>query len=83
MTYKLLAGAPFDVGNLFFVPAFDAGYIVNPYPSSVIVGVDGGNFIGQPPSQHMVDGGSIPLAGTASYDPSKTYGPDDIVSLPG
>ena len=83
MTYRLLAGAPFDVGNLFFIPAFDAGPIVNPYPSAVFYGVDGGDFSGQPPTQPLVDGGLIPLAGTATYDPTKTYGPDDIVPFPG
>ena len=36
--------------------------------------LDGQAFNGTP--ANYFDGGTIPLAGTASYDPSITYGPD-------
>lgn len=81
MAYKLLAGAPFDAGNLFIVPAVDAGLIVNPYPNTVVASIDGGSLAA--PATFTIDGGTIPLEGTASYDPTKTYGPNDIVVIPG
>jgi hypothetical protein len=77
MTYKIRAGAPFDLDNLFNRPAVDAGPIVNLYPDSVLSNIDGGNFV--QPVTFTVDGGLIPAAGTATYDPSRTYGPDYIV----
>ena len=77
MTYRLRAGAPFDLDNLFNRPAVDAGPFVNPYPDAVLSTIDGGDFV--QPVTFTVDGGFIPAAGTATYDPSKTYGPDDIV----
>lgn len=77
MAYKLLAGAPFDVGNLFYVPAVDPGLIVNPYPEAELSVVDGGSL--SLASTFTIDGGFIPVAGTASYDPTKTYGPLDII----
>ena len=84
MAYKLLAGAPFDQGNLFLVPATDAGLIVNPFPYAECAQVDGG-FFTDGSSEIIVDGGTFPLEGTASYDPAKlyTYGPEDIVIIPG
>lgn len=78
MGYKLLAGAPFDPGNIFYVPAVDAGLIVNPYPNILLDNIDGG-LLGDG-AGILVDGGQIPLAGTASYDPNITYGPENIVS---
>lgn len=77
MAYKLLAGAPFDVGNLFYVPAVDPGLIVNPYPDAELSVVDGGSI--SVSSTFTIDGGFIPLAGTASYNPTKIYGPLDII----
>ena len=81
MAYKVLAGAPFDAGNLFIVPAIDPGLIINPYPDAEVSVVDGGSL--SAPSTYTIDGGTIPLEGTASYDPTKIYGPDDVVILPG
>jgi hypothetical protein len=78
MTYKLRAGAPFDSDNIFNIPPVDAGPIVNPYPDLLIDQIDGGTFV--LPTSLPIDGGFIPLAGTATYDPSKTYGPDDIIT---
>ena len=77
MAYKLLAGAPFDVGNLFYVPAIDPGLIINPYPDAELSVVDGGSLSAA--STYTIDGGFIPLEGTASYDPTKIYGPLDII----
>jgi hypothetical protein len=78
MTYKLRAGAPFDLNNTFNVPALDPGFIVNPYPTAILAVVDGGTFI--TPSKITYDGGLIPAAGTASYNPNKVYNSLDIVS---
>jgi hypothetical protein len=39
--------------------------------------IDGGNFVQA--ATFTVDGGFIPAAGTATYDPSKTYDETDIV----
>jgi hypothetical protein len=78
MTYNLRAGAPFDKDNIFNIPATDAGPLVNldsPYLS--VVTIDAGTFA--KPIVVNIDGGYIPLLGTATYDPTKTYGPDDIV----
>lgn len=74
-----VAGAPFDEGNLFLVPATDAGPFVNPYPTANFVNLDGGSF--SDPADILVDGGVIPLAGTATYDPTRTYGPDDKIEI--
>lgn len=78
MGYQLLAGAPFDAGNIFYKPAIDAGLFVNLYPNILVDSIDGGFF--NDGSGILIDAGSIPLAGTASFDPDKTYGPNDIVS---
>lgn len=82
MAYKLLAGAPFDTGNIFLNPATDAGLFVNPFPDAVIATVDGG-FLTDGSTEIIVDGGVFPLEGTATFDPNKEYGPDDIVIIPG
>ena len=74
-----VAGAPFDPGNIFTTPAIDAGNIVNPFEFSIVDTIDGGDFSQRGPL--IVDGGYIPLAGTATYDPEKEYGPGDIVEL--
>lgn len=78
MTYKLRAGAPFDSDNIFNIPPTDGGPIINPHPDLVIEQVDGGTFIN--PSTSHIDGGAIPARGTATYDPSKIYGPNDIIT---
>lgn len=77
MTYKIRAGAPFDTDNLFNRPAVDAGSIVNPYEFAVLAKIDGGNFKTIPAK--YFDGGTIPVAGTATYDPTRTYTENDIV----
>lgn len=77
----LVAGAPFDKDNIFNIPATDAGSIVNPYPTSTAVNIDGGFFKNTPSDFPLIDGGVIPPAGTATYDPTKEYGPDDIIEL--
>ncbi len=82
MAYKLLAGAPFDAGNIFLNPATDPGLIVNPFPDAVLAKVDGG-FFTDGSSEIIVDGGQLPPVGTATFDPTKEYGPDDIVIIPG
>jgi len=76
MTYKLRAGAPFDLDNYFNKPAIDAGPFVNPYPDADVSKIDGGFF--NTPATFTIDGGKIPLAGTATYDPTKTYTSADI-----
>ena len=81
MSYKLLAGAPFDAGNLFMQPGLDAGPINVIHTSAILQGIDGGDFIGNPSSNILHDGGIIPTAGTATFDPAKTYGPDDIIEV--
>jgi hypothetical protein len=78
MTNKLRAGAPFDLDNIFNIPPLDPGPIVNPYPNLLVVTVDAGTFLN--PSNITYDGGLIPVAGTATYDPNKVYGPDDIIT---
>lgn len=78
MTYKLRAGAPFDENNIFNRPAVDAGPFVNPYEFAVVAKVDGGNFK-ETPTKYF-DGGTIPVAGTATYDPTITYTENNIVS---
>ena len=77
MTYKLRAGAPFDLDNYFNKPAIDAGPFVNPYPDVAVSKIDGGVF--NRPATFTLDGGKIPLAGTATYDPTKTYTSADIL----
>lgn len=74
-----VAGAPFDPGNIFTIPSTDAGNIVNNFEFAVNSSIDGGNFFERGPV--IADGGSIPLAGTATYDPNKIYGPGDIIEL--
>lgn len=76
MTDKLRAGAPFDEGNIFNIPATDAGSIVNEYPDSYFVSIDAGTFAN--PIAVNIDGGTIPLKGTATYDPNKVYTEDDV-----
>lgn len=80
MSSLILAGAPFDKGNLFSRPALDAGPINTENFSGMIHGIDGGDFNGQPPETLLYDGGTIPTAGTASYDPNKVYGPEDLIA---
>lgn len=77
MTYKIRAGAPFDLDNLFNRPAIDAGPIVNLYPNAILSNIDGGDFMQA--VTFTVDGGLIPAAGTATYDPSRIYDETDIV----
>jgi hypothetical protein len=77
MTYKLRAGAPFDLDNYFNKPAIDAGPFVNPYPDVSVSKIDGGFF--NRPATFTIDGGKIPLAGTATYDPTKTYTSADVL----
>lgn len=79
--YKLLAGAPFDQDNLFLRPAIDGGLFVNPFPTTLISRIDGGRF--NAPATFVVDGGYIPAAGTATYDPNKTYDETSIVVIEG
>lgn len=65
-------GAPFDKDNLFFVPAIDGGLIKkSKAQKKFLKGKEGGSFSG-PPIAYF-DGGKIPLAGTATYDPNETY----------
>jgi hypothetical protein len=78
MDYQLKAGAPFDLNNLFTIPALDPGLFVNPYPDAVVVSVNCGDFTS--PVGSIYDGGLIPAAGTATFDPNRTYGPNDIVN---
>jgi hypothetical protein len=78
MTYKLRAGAPFDSNNIFNVPPIDPGPFSNPYSNTVVSKIDGGSF--QQPPTHYFNGGTIPAAGTATYDPTRTYGPNDIIT---
>lgn len=66
-------GAPFDRGNFFNIPPLDGGEIVPPY-NTLISRIDGGTHVSSPPN--YFDGGLIPVLGTASYDPSISYGPD-------
>lgn len=82
MAYKFLAGAPFDTGNIFLNPATDAGLFDNPFPDAILAKVDGG-FFTDGSSVTIVDGGTFPLAGTATFDPNKEYGPNDRVIIPG
>ena len=77
MTYKLRAGAPFDLDNYFNKPAVDAGPVVNPYPDVALSKIDGGFF--NRSATFTIDGGKIPLAGTATYDPTKTYTSADVL----
>lgn len=76
-----VAGAPFDSGNFFTIPPVDGGPIVNLYPDSIVANIDGG-YLSDPPSFFpLIDGGTIPLAGTATYDPNKVYGPTDVYEI--
>jgi hypothetical protein len=78
MTYRIRAGAPFDSDNIFNVPPTDAGPLVSSSPNLVVASLDGGSFTA--PSSVNIDGGYIPYQGTATYDPTKTYGPTDIIT---
>ena len=79
MTYNLRAGAPFDPGNLFNIPATDAGPIINNLgPYLVVVNIDAGSLTGVVSITY--DGGTIPKLGTATYNPNVTYGPNIIIS---
>jgi len=64
-------GAPFDKNNLWNVPAIDGGEIVPRARSSFV----NGESIDQTPNK-FIQGGVIPKKGTATYDPSKRYGPN-------
>jgi hypothetical protein len=66
-------GAPFDIDNIFNIPAIDGGEFVSRV-SLNFQSIDGGS-IAVPPIRY-IDGGSLPPAGTASYDPQKDYGPE-------
>jgi len=81
MSKRFVAGAPFDNNNLFLRPALDAGYIKRDI-NLPIQGIDGGDFNGQPPITPLHDGGTIPIAGFASFNPAITYGPNDIIEVP-
>lgn len=74
-----VAGAPFDLGNIFTVSPVDAGPFISEFPDSIVSSVDGGTFSDKGPV--IVEGGIIPLAGTATYNPNKVYGPTDIIEL--
>jgi hypothetical protein len=78
MTYKIRAGAPFDSDNIFNIPPTDAGPLASSSPDLVVARLDGGSFTA--PSSVNIDGGYIPYKGTATYDPTKTYGPTDIIT---
>ena len=78
MDYQLRAGAPFDADNIFNIPATDAGPLISSSPDLVVVRLDGGSFT--TPGVVSIDGGYIPYKGTATYDPTKTYGPTDIIT---
>ena len=78
MDYQLRAGAPFDTDNIFNIPATDAGPFTSSFPDLVVVRLDGGSFT--TPGVVSIDGGYIPYKGTATYDPTKTYGPTDIIT---
>jgi hypothetical protein len=78
MTYRIRAGAPFDSDNIFNIPPTDAGPLASFSPNLVVARLDGGSF--RIPGQVSIDGGYIPLRGTATYDPTKTYGPTDIIT---
>ena len=67
-------GAPFDKGNIFFIPAIDGGLINPPANYVSFQNIEGGSANQTP--QAYLDGGTIPKAGTASYDPNVEYGPD-------
>jgi len=69
MTIK--RGAPFDKNNLWNVPAIDGGEIISKAYASKV----NGKAIGQKPP-NFFNGGTIPKKGTATYDPSKRYGPN-------
>lgn len=66
-------GAPFDIDNIFNIPAIDGGEIISneniPFSS-----IDGGTFLSAP--SRYIDGGSLPSKGTATYDPNQIYGPN-------
>lgn len=66
-------GAPFDKGNIFNIPPLDGGEIVSLY-DTVISRIEGGTFILS--THNYFDGGSIPILGTANYNPNIIYGPD-------
>mgnify|MGYP007086147323 FL=1 len=75
MFMAIRRGAPFDENNFFNIPPIDGGDInQSSYVVVKISDIEGGAIAAQPTS--YFDGGVIPLAGTASYDPSITYGPD-------
>ncbi len=74
------AGAPFDKDNIFNIPATDAGDIVNPYPNGSFVNINAGTFA--VPIIVDIDGGTIPVLGTATFDPTKTYTEDDVYTGP-
>ena len=67
-------GAPFDENNFFNIPPIDGGEInQSSYVAVKISNIEGGAITAQVSS--YFDGGNIPLAGTASYDPNVVYGP--------
>jgi len=66
-------GAPFDKDNFFNIPPIDGGLINSLYHTK-ISHIEGGTFTTN--VNVYFDGGSIPVAGTATYDPNIEYGPD-------
>jgi len=66
-------GAPFDVDNIFNIPAIDGGEFISP-TSTNYQSTDGGDFLN--PVTRFIDAGIIPPAGTASFDPDQNYGPN-------
>ena len=65
-------GAPFDINNIFNIPAIDGGEII-PRISINYQSVNGGIF-GETPEKY-IDGGTIPPKGSATFDPLENYGP--------
>lgn len=66
-------GAPFDIDNIFNIPAVDGGEII-PRISTNYQSVNGGDFAET--AERYIDGGLIPPKGTATFDPQENYGPN-------
>lgn len=65
-------GAPFDIDNIFNIPAIDGGEIISRI-STNFQSVNGGDFAQA--AQRYINAGSIPPKGTATFDPQENYGP--------
>jgi|TARA_B110000908_G_scaffold172732_1_gene242493 hypothetical protein len=75
MFMAIRRGAPFDENNFFNIPPIDGGDINQAsYVAVKISNIEGGAIAAGPAS--YFDGGLIPTLGTASFDPSITYGPN-------